>query len=41
MFRDEDANRAYYGREVTAAEIIKGEVEDPMSPSPLLSSEMP
>ncbi|MEA1052088.1 lipid-binding SYLF domain-containing protein [Lamprobacter modestohalophilus] len=41
IFWDEDANSAYYGRQVTAAEIINGEVEDPMSPSPLLSAETP
>ncbi len=34
---DEDANRAYYGRQVAASEIIRGAVEDPMSPSPLRS----
>ncbi|MFP4076998.1 MAG: YSC84-related protein [Halochromatium sp.] len=41
IFWDEGANNAYYGQEVTATEIINGEVEDPMSPSPLLSAETP
>lgn len=41
IFWDEDANNAYYGRQVTASQVINGEVEDPMSPSPLLSAETP
>lgn len=34
---DEATNRAYYGRQVAASEIIRGAVDDPMSPSPLRS----
>lgn len=39
IFWDEAANAAYYGSQVTATEIIEGNVDDPMSPSLLSSSE--
>ncbi|MBK1707066.1 lipid-binding SYLF domain-containing protein [Halochromatium glycolicum] len=37
IFWDEGANRAYYDRQVAASDIIRGTIEDPMSPSPLRS----
>jgi lipid-binding SYLF domain-containing protein len=37
IFWDEEANRAYYNRDVTAADIVQGNVEDPVLGNPLRS----